>query len=351
MTRSQQQRRYDIDYVRQSARGQWIGILSHIGSISADLLDSRHHPCPKPECSAKTDGFRAFDDVAETGGVICNQCFNRDNNDGWKTLQWLTGKKFGELLPEVADHLGIRPESKTKNSKNDKNANPSEHLQFIEWNELLVSTWCLNKPPVTPRAVQTAGGKLARYRNQHTVIALPIWGERLSASPPVGWSLYNSSGGDVPSYYRNEKDDGWNVEYHKIHTTLGSSAGFIGPVDQISSARVIWKLEGPSDVLAFYSLPDVPGDVVAITNAFGAKEKPLQWMVDLVAGKVVYVLHDSDASGQDGAVGYTDGRGRHRPGWVTRFAEKASECRNVVLPFEIVKDKGKDLRDWIREIP
>ena len=65
-------------HVKAAARGRWRDILAAHG-FNSDELDGRHHPCPK--CGG-TDRFRAFDDVDETGGVFCNQCFSERNGDG-----------------------------------------------------------------------------------------------------------------------------------------------------------------------------------------------------------------------------------------------------------------------------
>lgn len=95
--------RVSLDDVKLTARGRWRDILAANG-FNGDELDGRHHPCPK--CGG-TDRFRAFDDVDETGGVLCNQCFNEGNGDGIAAIQWRNDWTFGETLKAVASHLGI----------------------------------------------------------------------------------------------------------------------------------------------------------------------------------------------------------------------------------------------------
>lgn len=342
MTRSQQQqRRYDIDYVRQAARGRWPEIFWRLGGISQELLDGRHHPCPK--CGG-SDRFRMIDQ--EAGALLCNQCFGQANGDGFSALAWLTGRKFGEILASVADHLGIQPEKSGKSHKKQEQPNPSEHLEFEEWNELLVATWCLNKPPITPAAVRAVGGRIARYRGQHTVIAIPVWGPQLDRAEPVGWCLYNISGGVLPKY-TTQAGGGYKTEFVKVKLTHGSQPGVMTDLTRFrNSTATAWKLEGPSDVLAFLSLPDLPQIAAPWTNANGAKERPADWMITAVAGRINHVVHDADKPGQDGALGWTDERGRVRLGWATAIAGAAASCRNVVLPYPISQDHGKDLRDF-----
>lgn len=91
-----------LSKVREDARGRWIDILSTVAGIPHESLDGRHHPCPK--CGG-TDRFRAFDDVAKTGGVICNQCFNEKNGDGFAAVAWSLGLPFYQSLLKVADHV------------------------------------------------------------------------------------------------------------------------------------------------------------------------------------------------------------------------------------------------------
>lgn len=93
----------DIAAVKSAARGRWRELLTAFGFNSADL-DGRHHPCPR--CNG-TDRFRAFDDVDETGGVICNQCHNEKNADGLSSLAWKNDWDFPTSLKAVAGHLGV----------------------------------------------------------------------------------------------------------------------------------------------------------------------------------------------------------------------------------------------------
>ena len=93
-----------VDDVKSAARGRWLDVLTSVGGFNADDLDGRHHPCPRCE---GTDRFRAFDDVDETGGVLCNQCHSEDNGDGLAAIQWRNGWTFGETIKAVAGYLDI----------------------------------------------------------------------------------------------------------------------------------------------------------------------------------------------------------------------------------------------------
>lgn len=322
---------YDLQLVRDAAAGRWAEILSHMGGISADFLDGRHHECPK--CGG-TDRFRLID--AKAGALLCNQCFASKNGDGFAALGWLCGWSFQESLTRVADHLGIAPEKRS--CKRD----PASHLDWIPWSDLLAARWCEIKQPITSAAVQRCGGRMAMYYGQYVVIALPIHGQ----TGVVGWVLYNTSGRELPVYDKNGQVTNWV----KVKTTGGSDTGILGPVEECKSATHVWKTEGPSDLLALLSL-DPPTGHTAVCNAAGCKEDPfgVGWALDLFAGHVCYVVHDCDRPGQEGAMGVPRSDGQVRPGWCQAIATKASETRNVVLPYPISETHGEDLRDWIRD--
>lgn len=343
---------FDIDLVRSYARGQWAQIISALGGIPSSSLDGKHHPCPKPGCAARTDGFR-FTDQDGDGSLICNQCCRHDGGNGFLALAWATGKPFYEVVVMVAEHLGVPPSNERAGYKQNgkHNADPADKLVFWEWNEqceMLADIWRLTKKPVKVNAITICGGRLAKYRGRFVVIALPVWGEQLSAATPVGWTLYNVTGGLLPSYSK-DSDGNWNESQEKILTTFGSKAGLIGPVDQLAEATEIWKVEGPSDLLAFYSLANIPAGVVAVTNSHGAGERPLKWMIEQFSGKTAVILHDADKPGQNGAVGYRDNRRKWHRGWCGYLHGTASKVMHVTLPYEIEDKHGKDLRDFLSE--
>jgi P4 family phage/plasmid primase-like protien len=335
---------YDLETVHAAAVGQWPQIINRIAGVNLDILNGHHGPCPK--CSG-TDRFR-FSDLDGNGSAICNQCPDGKCGDGFATLSWLTGKPFPHVLADVARYLGIQPSAgKGKSSKN-----PSENLEPQPWNELGVATWCLSKPGVSPAAILAVGGRLARYRKNHVVIALPVWGPQLDQAEPVGWALFNISGGMLPSLAG--KDEAGKPKFEQVKTllTAGSTKGIIADLTRLraageSSAAQLWKVEGPSDLLAMMSLADLPANVCPITNANGAGENPEDWVTSLFFGKQSIVLHDADEPGERGAAGYTDPRGYFRPGWCHAIATKALECKHARLPYAIEPNHGKDLRDFI----
>lgn len=327
---------YDIDLVKGAARGRWPEILAELCGWSRDVLDGQHHPCPS--CGG-TDRFRLVD--ADAGAVLCNSCFRTRNGDGIAAVQWSRGCKFGEALKLVAEYLGVERTAAARGSARGKaSSDPAADLEFLPWQPTTAALWCtLHKPGILPAAMLACGCRLARYRGSSYVFALPIWGSQLAAAGPVGWCLYNATGGTLPTKQGPAK----------VKIAAGSKPGVIGPVDRLAAAREVWKTEGPTDLMAFHSLADLPADVIGITNAMGANEtRSRAWIAPLLAGKIVRVVHDvgdENEAGQRGAVGWTDDRGFH-PGWCQAIAEHVEECRNVVLPASM--EGGKvDLRDWV----
>lgn len=107
---------------------------------------------------------------------------------------------------------------------------------------------------------------------------------------------------------------------------------------------MIWKTEGPTDLLALLS---VMPDATAFTTANGAKEIPSDWILKECEGETVFVVHDADKPGQEGATWVGEPDGRQRPGWCPDLAKYAKEVRNVRLPFEVEPTNGQDLRDLL----
>lgn len=324
---------YDLQAVRSAAATRWVDLVSQIGAIRPDWLDGRPHPCPK--CGGK-DRFRLID--REAGAVMCNQCFRSKNGDGLAAIMWLTGQPFSTVLPKVAAACGVQP-SKSRSSDID----PAKDLDFRPWNEQLAALWCLKKGGINARALELCGARIASYRKRHTVIALPVWGQYLDQADPVGWCLFAANGGTLPKWAKDKEP-----EQVKVKLTYGSKPGVMGVVRQGALAI---KTEGPTDLLSLLSLADLPADITAICNANGCGENPdnTPWIAELLAGMSVWVVHDCDVPGQQGATDIPRNDGTSRPGWAPCLARSATECKNVVLPYPIEKDHGKDLRDWLRE--
>ena len=323
-------KRYDIDYIKQCARGQWEHLLPAIAFIPSELLDGKHHPCPK--CGG-TDRFRCVD--LNEGACLCNQCFSTRNGDGIATIQWYLGLKFIDAVKAVAEELGIKSTESAKPEKRD----PAKHLEFLEWNELTVARWCADYAPIKPESLKLLGAKCALYRKAYPVIAVPIWGVEQRSADPVGWVILSKSGAPVFTHGANSPP-----EMKRKFTSPGSRQGMIIP-EGIDQAEEIWKTEGPTDLAALLST-DLPKGVSACCNAMGAGEKPLAWMAQLFEGKLARVIHDADIPGQRGAL-LKDGD--HFTGWAPALAVTAKECRNVQLPYSVAETKGRDLRDFLAE--
>lgn len=314
-----------LDRIRAAASGKWSFIISTIGRIPAELLDGRHHPCPSGKCRSQMDAFRAFNDFDKSGGTVCNQCGK--HGDGFATLEWLTGRRFPEVVELIGSLLGIDRDAGRQS------VDPAYHLRWIDWNDSLAAMWCLRYKPVIPEAIKLAGGRMAIYRGKHTVIALPVWlGTRTNI---VGWRIWNIRG-KLPKF---NKEDPKKVEWVKSKLTYGSQPGVVGVVP--SKATEIWKVEGETDMLALLSINP---RAAVVCNANGAGELPVKfnWLREAI-GKIAnfYVLHDADQPGQEGAEKWT----KH----FSAILGGKVHVANVELPYPIDASKGKDLRDWLGE--
>ena len=323
--------KYDKEAVRQAAAGRWREILSSIGSVPLESLDCKHHACPK--CGGE-DRFRAFDDFDQSGGVICNQCHDKKNSDGFSSIAWLCGCKFTEAVAKVAEFCGLAPAATKKDADAD--------LEWQPWSDLALH-FVAAKAGITEAGLKAAGARLARYKRQHTCIAVPIIGQDLDASKPVGWALYNYNGGTLPKYSKT----GEVVGQVKVKITYGSKPGLVGVhgIERLKTEglpELVWKTEGITDMLALQSLIPEPlrDRHLVVTNSNGAGETP-RWQAAVLARCNCCVLHDADKPGQDGAAN-----------WTTQIAAQQGpglHVRNVELPYDVSPDHGKDLRDWIAE--
>lgn len=206
---------FDKEIVKEAARGRWPEIIAKLTGVDASILDGNHHSCPK--CGGK-DRFNIDRDGG--GGCYCNFCKPRASN-GINSIIWLAGIDYKEAIARIASEVGVKPEKR-------KGSDPAKDLEWMPWNQTLVGMWCLKKKPIRPEAIQAIGGRLARYRNQYTVIAIPVWGPSLEKDLPVGWVLYRADGGLLPKF-RKDSD---TPEWVKVKLTAGSKKGIIAKVSK-----------------------------------------------------------------------------------------------------------------------
>lgn len=231
--------------------------------------------------------------------------------------------------------LGIAaPRNKAKPS-------PDDRLAFRDYNENLVRSWCQTKPPIKAWAVRIAGGRIAGYppkTNKFTVIALPIFGTHGPDDDPGGWVIWNKSGKPLELYRGKNAPP----ELLKMINVGGSENGWMNAfgLANVEKAEIVWKVEGPGDMLALQSF--IPVEFmhrhVVVTNSCGSKSILSGDHLDMLAGKTVYVLHDADVDGQAGG-----------QKWAEALSHVAAEVRHVRLPYEVVEKGGKDVRDWLND--
>jgi len=336
---------FDVETVRSAAAGRTLELLERVAGIKRDHLSRNHGPCPK--CGGQ-DRFRLIDESA--GAVLCNQCFSERNGDFFAAIQWMMGCDFLESVKLAAEYLGVKPEAKgKKGGKKDSPSDPEESLDFLEWNDLNAASWCIRaKPGVLPIALQRVGARKAKHAGC-VVIAIPVWGAEavaavqggkpISEVTPCGWTLYNIAGGPLPKKSRDNKTGKATLDMVKVKLAPGSSPGIMCDLTAITSpiCTHLWKLEGPTDLLAALSLSDVPTHVGFVTNANGAGEIPHSWMVDLFADRFARVLHDADQPGEDGS----------NAKWSPALTTTAKEVRQIRLPYAVESSHGKDLRDYL----
>jgi len=273
--------------VRDAAAGRWTPeILTAVGGIPQEVLDGKHHPCP--HCGGR-DRFRLID--AEAGAVLCNQCFNERNGDGFSTLMWLTGVDFPEAVRRVGNYLGIP----STNGHNGHHADP-------------LDAFCRSKR--VPRDSAIAYGATVAG----DAVEFPSWYP--DGTPASTFTVKPSSTSD------KQRKGLW---------PKGGKAGLFLPVvdgkARLPTAGETWHiLEGVKDAAALHGLGylavGLPTCQMSTKFAKGFR------------GAHVVLAPDLDSAGQDGA-----------DKTAARLYRLAASVRIARLPGEIVASDGKDVRD------
>lgn len=302
--------RLSAEDIKRQAAGRWPDILKSVCRLTDSQLNSRvHGPCP--QC-AGTDRFRALDDVAETGGLFCNNCFNTRNGDGFAAIQWLNGVTFPGAVKLVADFLGnARPHSAGQNGKTEPKA-PKKEKTIHPTAEKAADAFAYG---------MTQSGILSEKRK-----------------PDAGWRYRNADGSDAGAVYRWNLPDG-TKKFGQVCKVEGGWITSAMPeprplyrLPNIIDADEVWICEGEKAADAAVSL-----GLQATTPTQGAKSPQLtNWSP--LAGKRVYILPDNDSAG-DGFAGLV-------------VALIRQQAPNAIVEVKNLKDiwpeipDGGDVADW-----
>ena len=305
-------KRYDAADVKAGAQAYgWKQVLESLTGHSI-----AKGPCPL--CGG-SDRLHLKKDFAETGAVHCRQCHYERNGDGLSFLMKANdGWDFPTTLQKVAELVGV--DAIATNAKREAN------YRDQSWSSLLYASWGLHKPGITDvvnrEGIEKASGSQSLYQDTR-VIRVPVFDNGREVNQ-VALAMVRDL---------NVKDS--KPVSKKV--IGGKADGFSGYIPD-AKTRILIKVEGYTDLLAMLSL-DLPADVAVVTNPFGCSSKPKRSVIEPIAIKAdeVWIFHDCDAAGQNGA-----------ERWSNEFS-KFTPTKNVVLPYPIEDSKGKDLRDWISE--
>lgn len=282
-----------VEELKSLANGREREILVSVGGIAEELLDGKHHGCPR--CGGK-DRFRLIDEQA--GAVFCNQCFNKENGDFLAAIQWMLDCDFREAMAKVKGFLGIDDQPPPEES--------SSGLEVVF--EYKLELLCHDKKmPID--AFRQFNPKLAsRGRRRNHFIRIPAYNEK----------------GEVHTYFdMAPKEKGW------FKRGKGNSGLFLpGRLPQAGETWLI--VEGPKDCAALIGLGF--SAVGTPTNHLSSKYAPLFQDVHII---IVPDLDRPSALGADKTAGNLLGI--------------ASSVRVARLPGEFRETNGYDVRDVISQ--
>jgi hypothetical protein len=312
------------EQIKDAARGRWREILIALAGLNPKSLDAKNGPCPR--CGDGTNRLFTQTDFLERGGVGCRKCQPKDCHDGIASLEWLNGWKFNQIRKELAKYLGLEIEfTKPKPPK----------LTTKELNEELAGLWCIKKQPIRVDALKRIGARSGTHhscRKDFSVICLPIL--RDSEPTETDFQVYHSSGGKLPVWDANSKTE----VFEKVKN-LGKKGAVGDSFERVKKSNTVVITEGGTDALALLSQSDLPEDWAVTSLSNGASCNADSWFLELLRGKVVWVVYDVDDAGRKGAAKL-----------LNSLHGIASSCKEIRLADSPPAEKTKiDLRDWLTD--
>ncbi len=240
---------------------------NHGGDWRDSHAVSRRETWGCPKCGGD-DRWRGFEDFAETGGAICNQCGKGKNGggmaDGFSVLEWFHGWSFPETLRKVADYLQLDADHKPhKRPQNSPKEAPKKNTSSV-----------FSK---ASEAVKRQEDKLGPRST--------CWTYRNASGEPVGlvvrWDT--AEGKEIRPVSR--RSDGWRIEAMEAPRPLYRLPEILetdGPV---------YVCEGEKTVEAAVSI-----GLIATTSS-GGSSAPRKTDWSPLAGREVVVFPDNDKAG------------------------------------------------------
>lgn len=145
--------KFDKRDVLVACAGREEEIATNVGGIPRELLDGRHHACPK--CGG-ADRFR-WD--RQKKFAICNACFKEKNGNVLAAVSWMLNMTQSEDLPKVLNRIG--------NYLDLQCAAPTSHVDIID-------RVCAAKR--MPRESLLAFGAESAKRGRLDVVRIPAYG-------------------------------------------------------------------------------------------------------------------------------------------------------------------------------
>lgn len=198
--------------------------------------------------------------------------------------------------------------------------------------EVAVNKFLQAKKPITQASLDANNvGAAKRYgKNGKTSVVIMV--------PSV-----NKYGGDVGFGfyfvpYEKGKTFGKPFTDKNNKDKHGGKDGWCGKdgIRNMSTAEIVFKVEGLTDMLALWDVIKDHRKYVVITNLNGCMETPKPDHLATLKNKNVVVIGDADEPGRDGAIK-----------WAEAAATVAKSVRNVTLGQEIEEKHGQDIRDWV----
>ena len=261
-------------------------------------------------------------------------------------VQYGTFSNYREARKHYAEKAGVLL------TKARKPKDPETSFEWQEWRDALAKLYLAKKPGISLDALKRSGARRAIYGKRNQVFAIPVWGKHYDDAPPAAWLAFERLC-DMIDLYQGKDSSGAVLPFRQVKTACPKSdedavwAGSESLLLDGDGIELVIKTEGYSDMLSVMSqIPDDKiGKILVVTNPFGTDEIPNRWQIDSVIGKKVVIVHDCDKPGQ-GIRGDGDTSLYGAARWADSLATTASEVRNLVLPFPISEDHGKDIRDW-----